>query len=96
LDSTDSKHKLEVTRLGQVVQNRFQKMNMKKIKTKNKVSKFVKNEKYFFFQKLGYSFWGSGSAERKKEWNMARMIINEKLEPKKDEPGWLSRSESKK
>jgi hypothetical protein len=31
LDSTDSKHKLEVTRLGQVpVQNRFQKMNMKK------------------------------------------------------------------
>jgi hypothetical protein len=31
LDSRDSKHKLEVTRLGQVVQiNRFQKMNMKK------------------------------------------------------------------
>jgi hypothetical protein len=30
LESRDSKHKLEVTRLGQVVQNRFQKMNMKK------------------------------------------------------------------
>jgi hypothetical protein len=30
LDSRDSKHKLEVTRLGQVVQNRFQKMNIKK------------------------------------------------------------------
>jgi hypothetical protein len=30
LDSRAPKHKLEVTRLGQVVQNRFQKMNMKK------------------------------------------------------------------
>jgi hypothetical protein len=45
LDSRDSKNKLEVTRIGQVVQNRFQKMKMKKIKTKNKVSKFVKNKK---------------------------------------------------
>jgi hypothetical protein len=31
----------------------------------------------FFFQKLECSFWGSGSAERKKEWHMAIMIINE-------------------
>jgi hypothetical protein len=30
LDSRDSKQKLEVSRLGEVVQNRFQKMNMKK------------------------------------------------------------------
>jgi hypothetical protein len=30
LDSRDSKHKLKVTRPGEVVQNRFQKMNMKK------------------------------------------------------------------
>jgi hypothetical protein len=44
LDSRDSKKKLEVTRLGQVVRNRFQKMNMKKIKTKNKVLKFVKDK----------------------------------------------------
>jgi hypothetical protein len=36
LDSRDPKHKLEVTRLGQVVQNRFQKMNMKKEKQKAK------------------------------------------------------------
>jgi hypothetical protein len=49
-----------------------------------------------FFQNLGYSFWESGSAETEKKWNMARMIINEKkIEPKKDEPGWLSRLESK-
>jgi hypothetical protein len=31
-----------------------------------------------FFQGLGYSFWGSGSVETKKEWNMARKILNEK------------------
>jgi hypothetical protein len=36
LDSRDSKNKLEVTRLGQVVQNRFQKMNMTKQKQKTK------------------------------------------------------------
>jgi hypothetical protein len=30
-----------------------------------------------FFQKLGYSFFGSGVSEKKKEWNMGIMIINE-------------------
>jgi hypothetical protein len=29
------------------------------------------------FQKLGYSFWGNGIAEKKKEWNMGILIINE-------------------
>jgi hypothetical protein len=40
----------------------------------------VKNQKLncFFSQKLGYSFWGIERAERKKEWNMEIMIINEK------------------
>jgi hypothetical protein len=45
MDSRASKHKLEVTRVVEVVQNSSQRMNMKKIKTKNKVSKFVKNKK---------------------------------------------------
>jgi hypothetical protein len=34
-------------------------------------------------------------SERKKEWNMARMIKMKKMEPKKVEPGWLVRLESK-
>jgi hypothetical protein len=42
LNSRALKNKLEVMRLVQVVQNRFQKMNMKKIKTKNGVPKYVK------------------------------------------------------
>jgi hypothetical protein len=33
---------------------------------------------FFFSKSLRYSFWGSGSAERKKQWKMARMIMNEK------------------
>jgi hypothetical protein len=32
------------------------------------------NNKIVFFQKLGYSFFGSGIAEKKKEWNMGIMI----------------------
>jgi hypothetical protein len=30
-----------------------------------------------FFQKILYSFWGSKSADRKKDLDMKRMIINE-------------------
>jgi hypothetical protein len=53
LDSGALKHRLEVMRLGQVVHKRSQKINMKKIKTKNQVSKYVKNKrKIDFFQKL--------------------------------------------
>jgi hypothetical protein len=45
LDSRAPKNKLEVTRLVSVVQNMYKKINMRKIKTKNKVPKFVKNQK---------------------------------------------------
>jgi hypothetical protein len=45
LDSRAPKHKLEVVRLGQVVHNRYQKNEYEKIKTKNNVLKFVKNQK---------------------------------------------------
>jgi hypothetical protein len=53
LDSRAPKHKLVVMRLGQFVHNRSQKMNMKKIKTKIKVSKYkliiLEAKKMWFF-----------------------------------------------